>query len=572
AVPVAIPVMMLGLAVAVGGALLVVTRYRHELAGGRPPEEAAGNALRTAGSVVILADLMTAGALAALSVARVPALTTIGLASAGIVMISALGLLTLLPAVLGLAGSRVTARSTTRVPGGAAGQRRELGGRWERCRGWERGGRFVVRRRLPALLLSLAALGALAAPVAGLRPRPPGDATPVPEGTQRRAYDQLAAGFGAGFNGPLLLVVDATASADPTTAADRVRAAVAALRDVALVTEPRFGTTGDLATMTVIPVGGPGDQSTADLVRRIRAQAGALAVTTGTQVQVTGRTAIDLDVSWRLAGVLPLYLIVLGALALAVLAVASRSVLVPLAGVLSTGLSAAATLGTAVAVFQWGWLGGGPGADRNGPVAAVLPILVIGLLTALATGHELRLVARSRAELLRADDPGQAVAHGTADAARAVTASTIIIVVASGAVVAAGSVAVGAVGGPGGLGGPGGTGGLGGLGGAGGVPGVLVGPAGPVTASIGLALAFGVAVDAFVVRLTLGTAVRSLLGRAAWWLPHLPDRAPAPAAVPGPATTAARHAATPAPAPVPAPASTEAGAETAAKVDAGASA
>ncbi|CAI7973459.1 putative drug exporter of the RND superfamily [Frankia sp. Hr75.2] len=513
-VPGAVPV--LGLTVAIGGALLVVTRYRNGLAEGRRREEVAGNTVATAGSVVVLSGLMTAGTLTALSVARVPALTTIGLASAGIIMIATLGTLTLLPAVLGFAGSKVTARAT-----GRAGRGRDGGERW---------GRFVVRRRIPALLLSLAALGAVAAPVADLRLGLPDSGATASEGTQRRAYDQLAAGFGAGFNGPLLLVVDAADSADPTAAAGRVRTAVAALGAVALTTEPRFDPSGDLATMTVIPVSGPGDPGTADLVRRIRAEAGALAVTTGTRVWVTGRTAIGLDVSWRLARVLPLYLTVLAALAIAVLAVASRSVLVPLKGVLSAGLSAVAALGAMVAGFQWGWLGGCLGVERSGPVAAVLPIVVIGLLTALATSHELHLVARSRAELLRTGDPGQAVVRGTADAARAVTASTIITVVASGAVVAA-STGVMA-----------------------GVLGALAAPAGPITASIGLVLAFGVTVDAFVVRLTLGAAVMSLLGRAAWWLPRLPDHLPA-AASPGPAASPPLPAEVPTPASTPVPAS-----------------
>ncbi|OHV42252.1 hypothetical protein BBK14_11605 [Parafrankia soli] len=514
AVPVAVAV--LGLTVAIGGALLVVTRYRNGLAEGRRREEVAGNAVATAGSIVVLSGLMTAGTLTALSVARVPALTTIGLASAGIIMIATLGTLTLLPAVLGFAGSKVTARAT-----GRAGRGRDGGERW---------GRFVVRRRIPALLLALAALGAVAAPVADLRLGLPDSGATASEGTQRRAYDQLAAGFGAGFNGPLLLMVDAADSADPTAAASRVRTAVAALGAVALTTEPRFDPSGDLATMTVIPVSGPGDPGTADLVRRIRAEAGALAVTTGTRVRVTGRTAIGLDVSWRLARVLPLYLTVLAALAIAVLAVASRSVLVPLKGVLSAGLSAVAALGAMVAGFQWGWLGGCLGVERSGPVAAVLPIVVIGLLTALATSHELHLVARSRAELLRTGDPGQAVVRGTADAARAVTASTIIAVVASGAVVAA-STGVMA-----------------------GVLGALAAPAGPITASIGLVLAFGVTVDAFVVRLTLGAAVMSLLGRAAWWLPRLPDHLPA-AASPGPAASPPLPAEVPTPASTPVPAS-----------------
>ncbi|ABW11118.1 putative membrane transport protein [Parafrankia sp. EAN1pec] len=510
ATPLPVAVAVLGLTVAIGGALLVVTRYRNGLAEGRRREEVAGNAVATAGSVVVLSGLMTAGTLTALSVARVPALTTIGLASAGIIMIATLGTLTLLPAVLGFAGSKVTAQATVRARRG-----RDGGERW---------GRFVVRRRIPALLLSL---GAVAAPVADLCLGLPDSGATASEGTQRRAYDQLAAGFGAGFNGPLLLVVDAAGSADPTAAAGRVRTAVAALGAVALTTEPRFDPSGDLATMTVIPVSGPGDPGTADLVRRIRAEAGALAVTTGTRVWVTGRTAIGLDVSWRLARVLPLYLTVLAALAIAVLAVASRSVLVPLKGVLSAGLSAVAALGAMVAGFQWGWLGSGLGLERSGPVAAVLPIVVIGLLTALATSHELHLVARSRAELLRTGDPGQAVVRGTADAARAVTASTIITVVASGAVVAA-STGVMA-----------------------GVLGALAAPAGPVTASIGLALAFGVTVDAFVVRLTLGAAVMSLLGRAVWWLPRPPDHLPA-AASPGPAASPPLPTEAPVPASMPA--------------------
>ncbi|WP_131786099.1 MMPL family transporter [Protofrankia symbiont of Coriaria ruscifolia] len=471
--------LMLGLAVGIDYALFITSRYRHELSLGLDGEEAAGRAVGTAGSAVVFAGLTVVIALAALSVVGIPFLTSMGLAAAGTVAVAVVIALTLLPAVFGFAGRRLVGG---RIPGLRA---RDPEGDSAAPTMGERWSRLIVRRRGVAVALSVLALGLLAVPATDLRLGLPTDSTAAPDSTQRKAYDQLTAGFGAGFNGPLLLVVDSSSSADPHAAVEQVSRTVAGLPGVATVTAPTFNRAGDTATLAVTPTSGPSEAATEDLVHTIRGQADTIKTATGTSTSITGETAINIDVSEKLSDALLPYLAVVIGLAFVLLVLVFRSILVPLKATAGFLFSVVATFGAVVAVFQWGWLMNLFGVETTGPIVSILPIFLIGVLFGLAMDYEVFLVTRMREEFVHGLEADDAVVTGFRHSARVVTAAAIIMI----------SVFAGFI---------------------------LSGQA--IIQSMGFALAFGVLVDAFVVRMTLVPAVMSLLGRRAWWLPAWLDR------------------------------------------------
>jgi RND superfamily putative drug exporter len=381
----------------------------------------------------------------------------------------------LLPALLGFAGRRVLGG---RIPGLRAGDP-EPAGRMSAGRRW---GQFVTRRPVAVLLVTVIGLGALAIPATDLELGLPDDSTAAPDTTQRKAYDLLSEGFGPGFNGPLMVVVNAGGSADPRTAAAATATAVRGLPDVTMVTPPTFNPAGDTALLTVIPASGPGTTQTADLVQAIR----GLPENDNTEVAVTGATGISIDFSDKLSDALLPYLALVVGLAFVLLTLVFRSLLVPLKATLGFLLTVAATFGAVVAVFQWGWLAGLFGIEgQTGPVISMLPIFLIGVVFGLAMDYQIFLVTRMREEHVHGAEPRAAVVDGFAHGARVVTAAAVIMTaVFSGFILSSQT----------------------------------------LIREMGFGLALAVAIDAFVVRMTLVPAVMALLGRSAWYLPRWLDR------------------------------------------------
>ncbi|MEU6643880.1 MMPL family transporter [Saccharomonospora sp. NPDC046836] len=465
--------LMIGLAVGIDYALFIVSRYRHELRTGLSPEEAAARAVGTAGSAVVFAGLTVIIALAGLTVVGVPLLGEMGLAASVTVAVAVLIAVSLLPAMLGFAGTKVLGG---RIPGlrridsdgPTAGQR------------WAS---FVARHRILVLVGAVAALLVIAIPALSMRLGLPTDDTAAPDATQRKAYDLISSGFGEGANGPLTVVLEA--EGDPQGAARAVTERIAALDDVAAVTPPQFNAAGDTALLTVIPLSSPSSAATEDLVTAIRAEAGGLHDQTGASISVTGQTAMNIDVSRKMADALLPYLSLIVGLAFVLLMLVFRSVIVPLKATLGFLGSVIAAFGAVVAVFQWGWLSDVLGVESTGPIMSMLPILLIGVLFGLAMDYQVFLVTRMREEYVHGAAPGAAMVTGFTHGSRVVVAAALIMIsVFAGFVLA---------------------------------PDTLI-------QSIGFALAFGVAVDAFVVRMTIVPAVMSLLGKHAWWLPKWLDR------------------------------------------------
>ena len=476
---------MLGLAVGIDYALFIFTRFRHELLDGQGVPGAVATAVGTAGSAVLTAGTTVVIALAGLSVAGIPFLTEMGLAAAATVVVAVLVALTLVPAVLGLIGLRALPRAARRAlehEGGrhvaadraARSQDRGVFGRW---------GRTVTHRRVPSLLAAVLALGVVAVPVFSLQTTL---STAFPEGsTQARAERIIADRFGAGFAGPLLVLV--TQEGEGGGAVERgnqLTAEVGALDGVVAATPPTPNADGSAALVTVIPATAPDDPATTDLVHEIRDRIAADAATGtdgGTRAYVTGSTAVSVDVSATLAQALPLYLVLVVGLAFVLLVLVFRSVLVPVVGVLGFLLTIGSALGATVAVFQWGWLKDLVRAESTGPLLSLAPIIVVGILFGLAMDYQVFLVSRMHEAHSRGADPVPAVRTGFRQAAPVVVAAAAIMFA-----VFAGFV-----------------------------------PEGDATIKpIAFALAVGILADAVVVRMIAVPAALALLGRAAWWLPR----------------------------------------------------
>lgn len=476
---------MLGLALAIDYSLFIVSRYRHELTllrqqgeqGRAAGAEAMGRALGTAGSAVVFAGLTVLVALIGLSVVRLPLLTEMGITAGFAVALAVVIALTMLPALCGMVGDRIVGRRAAKAPtppAEAESARSTLGTRWIR---------FITRRPAPVLLVVGVGMLALAAPAAELRLGLPDDSALSESTTQRRAYDLISEGFGPGFNGPLLLVVDAAGGADTQAVAEQVHQQVAALPGVVMAHPPAVNPAGDTALLTVIPETGPSAEETEELVERIREHTAALEQS-GAEISVSGMTAIIIDFNQKMADALPPYLALVVGLSFVLLILVFRSVLVPLKAALGFLLSMGATFGAVVAVFQWGWLDF-LGINSSGLVFSFLPIVLIGVVFGLAMDYQVFLVTRMREEYVRGAAPIPAVVTGFQHGVRVVTAAAVIMISVFAGFTISGD---------------------------------------DFILQIALALAVAIALDAFVVRMTLVPAALALLGRSAWWIPRWLDR------------------------------------------------
>ncbi|MFG2175649.1 MMPL family transporter [Streptomyces niveus] len=492
--------LMLGLAVGIDYSLFITSRHRQYLTEGVGAEEAAGRAVGTAGSAVVFAGATVVIALAGLTVVNIPFLSVMGLAAAGTVAVAVLVALTFLPALLGFAGDRVLPRkqrdghastnnghastddghASAATPVDLGKPREGFGFRW---------GRTVTRFRVPVLLVGILGLGVLALPAADMRLALPDAGTAAAGSATREAYDLTSEGFGPGFNGRLIAVVSGDDAASTAVAAKEATERIRGTKDVLAVAPPLLNKQGTTALLTVIPKAGPTDEATEAVVHAVRervADIGEFAGAEGADVALSGTTAVGIDVSEKVSDAMLVYLLLVVGLSILLLMLVFRSFLVPLKAALGFLLTIGATFGITVAIFQQGHLAGLLGVDSPGPLVSFLPILLIGILFGLAMDYEVFLVSRMREDFVHGAGAQEATVSGMGHNARVVTAAALIMTAVFG--------------------------------------GFIFMPD-PIIKSIGFALAVGVLVDAFVVRMALVPAVMSLLGRAAWWLPRAVDRA-----------------------------------------------
>ena len=467
--------LMVGLAVGIDYALFIVNRQRRLiLTQGLTAEEATSRSIGTAGSAVLFAGLTVVIALTGLTLIGISFLTTMALVAAVTVVLAVLVALTLLPALLGLAGERI-ASDKARAKGThlTVEEHRHFAHRWSGA---------VVRHRWLAILGVVAVLGAAAIPVTSMSLGMPNGATANLDTDERRAYDAITRGFGEGYNAPLV-VVATPEEGKRLDQADigRISAGLKDTSDVDTVSVMGADPDGGTAIFTVIPAEGPDAASTSALVDTLRASETAVTHDEGVTLGVTGLTAVNLDISENLADVLPLYIAIVVALSLVVLLLVFRSVIIPVKATLGFLLSIGATFGLMTAIFQWGWLKDLFGFDTTGPILSFLPIMVTGILYGLAMDYEMFLVSSMREAHVHGHRGRDAIVHGFDQASRVVVAAAVIMV----------SVFAG-----------------------------FIFSSDPTIKQFGLALAVGILIDAFLVRMTLVPAVMSVLGEAAWWLPR----------------------------------------------------
>ncbi len=473
---------MIGLGVGIDYALLIVTRYRRELAAGRTHHDAVVEAMGTAGRAVVLAGSTVVVSLLGMLVIGLDILQGAGVTAASAVVVAVAAAVTLLPAVLALVGRRIDALSvhrhrrprrpaTTAPTGTSIAAPGRAGASGDATTGiWYRWSRSVQRHPALALAAGAAILATLAAPVAVLR-LASSDAGNDPLGTTTRtAYDLIAEHYGPGVNGPLVIAIPPT---DDQAAVAELIATASHLDGVAAVAGQATAPNGTTA-LTLIPTTGPQDASTTDLVHRLRHD---VIPASGLDAHVGGTTALDVDFADLLAFRLPWFMGAVLAASFLLLMIEFRSLLVPLKAVILNLASIAAAYGVLVAIFQWGWFG----LATPGPIEPWAPMLLFAIVFGLSMDYEVFLLTAVKERFDRTGEASGSVADGLAATARVITAAAAIMVCVFGSFV--------------------------------------VSDLRPLRL-FGFGTAAAVLIDATVVRLVLVPATMELLGNRNWWAPR----------------------------------------------------
>ncbi len=505
---------MIGLGVGIDYALFVVTRFRENYLQDGDLQGAIATAMDTAGRAVLFAGLTVIIALLGQFLLGVEFLYGLAVASSLAVLMTMLAALTVLPALLSRFGERIgrqrvsrrlgrgrrgsSASASAATPGAAAATQPPTGF-------WLRWSRLIERHPWPGAIAGLAIMLTLATPALALRLGNSDAGNNPTSQTTRQAYDLLAKGFGAGVNGPLLLVAKLPRKDDPAALA-RVAAGLRTTADVASVSAARLSPAGLTAVFNVYPRSSPQALATTELVGTIRHRVlPALASATGTTLLVGGVNATTIDFTHVLSSKLPLFVGIVVLLSALLLMMVFRSLVIPLQAAFMNLLSIGASLGVVVAIFQWGWLGSVFNV-KGAPIQAFIPVMLFAIVFGLSMDYEVFLVSRMHEEWQRRRDPQQAVTQGLASTGRVITAAATIMICVFLSFVVGGE---------------------------------------RVLELFGLSLASAVFLDAFIVRSLLLPSVLHLIGRRTWSLPGWLERRLPHIAIDAPSTSAPRKARAP---------------------------
>jgi len=469
---------MIGLGVGVDYALFILTRFRNGLDEGLDKREAAIAAVDTAGRAVLFAGITVIISLMGMMLLGLPFLYGVATAAAIAVLFTMIAALTLLPALLAIAGNWV---NRLRIPGLGSGARSIDENSW-----WFRWSGRIQRRPWVAALASGAVLIALCIPTLSLR-LGTNDAGTDPAGTTtREAYDLLAEGFGPGFNGPFVIAAELPKTGNDE-ALQQLRTELKGEEGVEEVTDVTLNPNETVGVFQVYPTTSPQSADTTDLLDRIRDDViPPVEESTGAQIHVGGINAIFEDFGNAIAGKLPLFIGVVVLLSALLLMIVFRSLLVPLKAVLMNLLSIGAAFGLIVAVFQWGWGASLIGVDATGPIISFFPIFLFSIVFGLSMDYEVFLMSRIHEEWERSGDASEAVHRGLALTGRVITAAAAIMVTVFAS--------------------------------------FMLGDD-RIIKLFGLGLASAVFIDAVIIRSVLVPAIMQLLGKRAWYFPGWLDRA-----------------------------------------------
>lgn len=463
---------MLGLAVGIDYSLFILNRHRRQLREGTELHESIGLANGTSGNAVVFAGATVLIALLALNLTGIGFLGMMGTVGAICVAVSILIAITMTPAMLSLIGLRALGRKDRDRIGTQSHESSTLKP-------------MKTSRAVITLICGLAVLIIVAIPALSMRMAlPDGTSEPV-DSTQYKAYEMVEDNFGEGANSPLLVVADLSEAADDDDIASEqvsIGQRLQAEDNVSGVAPIGASDDNTVLAFQVIPEDGPSSESTERLVHDLR---GLSPLDDGTSIGVAGTSSGNIDVSETLADSLPLYLGVVIGLSLIIMILVFRSILVPLTATVGFILSLFATFGGLTAIFQWGWLGGVFGVHDPAPIMSFLPTVIIGILFGLSMDYQLFLVSGMREAYAHGTPARIAVQRGVRSGRTVVIAAAIIMVSVFGGFIFSNSA---------------------------------------IISSLGFALAFGVLVDAFIVRLLLIPAAMHLLGKWAWWIPRWLDR------------------------------------------------
>jgi len=473
--------LMVGLAVGIDYCLFIVNRQRRLIFDqGLSAKEAASRAIGTSGSAVFFAGLTVIIALCGMLVIDISFLSIMALVAAATVFINVLLALTLLPALLGLVGERICSQKARQKHESKA----KIQGKSSFSDKWVRG---VIKFRWPVIIGIVVVLGFAATPVTKMDMGIPGAATANLDTAARQSYDAITEGFGEGFNGPFVIVAEQT-DASATFTPESLMQLVMELNsqdNVSQVSPLGMSESGNLAIFSLIPETGPSDKATKDLVTQLRDPDLSIVQSHNIKLGVTGFTAVNIDMSAKLADVFPLYIGIIVVLSLIILLLVFRSVVVPIKATIGFLLSILATFGCTTAVFQWGWLGGLFGFDTAGPLLSFMPIIITGILYGLAMDYQVFLVSSMREAYVHGHRGTESVVYGYNQASRVVLAAAVIMV----------SVFAG-----------------------------FIFTEDIIIKQIGFALTIGIFIDAFIVRMTLVPAIMAIFDSKAWWMPKWLDR------------------------------------------------
>jgi RND superfamily putative drug exporter len=463
---------MLGLGAGIDYSLLIIARFREQMAAGDSVRDASAKAAATSGSSVVAAGLIVMVAIAGLLVIGIPLIGKLGIAAAlavGAVVVSAL---TILPIMIGALSRRLKPKKAAHT---------------EPSRAFGRWGEIVTARPWASIAAGVLVLLVFAAPVTQLRLGQPDDGNQPTSRTQRVAYDELSKAFGRGSNGPFLLAVD-TPKGDAGTRPELagLQKALAATPGIAAVAPATPSRDGEMATIIAVPTTAPQDARTSDLLARLRGDVIPKA-TAGTQlkVYVGGQTPGFEDFSDKVAGRLPLFIAVVIGLSVLLLIAAFRSLWIPLVSAVFNLLSVGAAYGVVVAVFQKGVGASLIGIDSGVPIVSFIPVMLFAILFGLSMDYNVFLLSRIHEAYNEGDGPRASVIHGMSRIGKVVMFAGLIMAAVFTSFVTQPDV---------------------------------------IGKMFGVGLGLAILIDVLIVRMVIAPAVVTLLGDRAWWLPAWLDR------------------------------------------------
>ncbi|MCC6961479.1 MAG: MMPL family transporter [Dehalococcoidia bacterium] len=464
---------MIGIGVGIDYSLLVVTRFREGLHTGHTVEESVVIAVTTAGKSVIFAGIVVALAFLGLYVVGLPFVAMLGTAGALVVLIAVIVAVTITPAALSLVGHRIDSLKLPLLHQSEGVDENSM---------WYRLSRRIQRSPVPFAVISAGILLLMALPVLKMDL----GFTDAGNGREslhsRRAYDLLAKGFGPGFNGPILAVVDLSNGGKDSL--DKAVDVISKSPGIAAVVPPILNEAGDTAILTVFPTTKPQADETTATVKRLRNEVTPQLEKTGARYYMTGSTAGNADASTQIQSRMPLLFAGVIGLSFLLLTAVFRSVVIAVKAAIMNLLSIGAAYGVVVAIFQFGWGGNLLGVDK-GPVEVFLPMMMFAMLFGLSMDYEVFLISRVREEYLKSGNTATAVANGLTATARVITAAAAIMVTVFLAFV--------------------------------------LGPD-RIIKEFGIGLATAIFVDATIVRVFLVPSTMELLREANWWMPKWLDR------------------------------------------------